>query len=224
LEPSELPASILKRLPVRFNYDDNYYASKYQGIPKNGYSYIVGKMLDHSNIKIHLETSFDRSMVDSYDHVFYSGPIDAWFDYSKGTLGYRTLDFHLERHDGDFQGNPVINYCDRETPWTRISEHKHFTPWENHEKTVIYKEYSRYCEKNDIPYYPIRMAKEKNLLAEYVGIANDEKGVTFMGRLGTYRYLDMHVTIAEALDVVKVFLVSEKNFKAMPVFVVNPLS
>lgn len=224
LEPSELPASILKRLPVRFNYDDNYYASKYQGIPKNGYSYIVEKMLRHSNIRIHLETSFDRSMVDSYDHVFYSGPIDAWFDYSKGTLGYRTLDFHLERHDGDFQGNPVINYCDRDTPWTRISEHKHFTPWENHERTVIYKEYSRYCEKNDIPYYPIRMAKEKNLLAEYVDIANDEKGVTFMGRLGTYRYLDMHVTIAEALDVVRVFLASEKNLKAMSVFVVNPLS
>jgi UDP-galactopyranose mutase len=224
LEPSQLPASILKRLPVRFNYDDNYYSSKFQGIPKNGYTFIIEKMLCYPNIKIHLNTSFQRAMVNSYDHVFYSGPIDAWFDYSKGALGYRTLDFHIERHDGDFQGNPVINYCDRDVPWTRISEHKHFTPWEVHEKTVIYKEYSRSCDKNDIPYYPIRMAKEKNLLSEYVGMANAEKRITFMGRLGTYRYLDMHVTIAEALDIVKVFLDCERCSAEMPVFVVNPLS
>lgn len=223
LEPSELPASILKRLPVRFSYDDNYYASKYQGIPRNGYSYIIEKMLDHINVNIYLGASFDRSMSNSYDHVFYSGPIDSWFNYSEGELGYRTLDFHLERYDGDFQGNPVINYCDRETPWTRISEHKHFTPWENHEKTVIYKEYSRGCGRGDIPYYPIRMAKEKSLLSDFVALAKNEKGVTFMGRLGTYRYLDMHITIAEALDVVKVFIDSERASVAMPTFVVNPL-
>jgi UDP-galactopyranose mutase len=224
LEPFELPASILKRLPVRFNYDDNYYASKYQGIPKNGYSFIVKNMLDQAGIKLFLGTSFDRSMADAYDHVFYSGPIDAWFDFSKGALGYRTLDFQVEQHEGDFQGNAVINYCDRDTPWTRISEHKHFAPWESHEKTVIYKEFSRFCEKGDIPYYPIRMAKEKSLLSEYVDLANEENNVTFMGRLGTYRYLDMHVTIAEALETVKVFFANQEISKKMPVFVVNPLS
>ncbi len=224
LEPSELPASILKRLPVRFTYDDNYYSSKYQGIPKNGYSYIVEKMLNQPNIDLFLETAFDRSMVSAYEHVFYSGPLDAWFSYSRGALGYRTLDFHAERHDGDFQGNAVINYCDREIPWTRISEHKHFAPWESHQKTVIYKEYSRFCEKDDIPYYPIRMVKEKQVLSEYVELATHEDHVTFMGRLGTYRYLDMHITIAEALDVVKSFLSSVEKLEKMPVFIVNPLS
>lgn len=224
LEPSELPASILKRLPVRFTYDDNYYSSKYQGIPKNGYSYIIEKMLNQPNIDLFLETAFDRSMVSAYEHVFYSGPLDAWFSYSRGALGYRTLDFHTERHDGDFQGNAVINYCDREIPWTRISEHKHFAPWESHQKTVIYKEYSRFCEKDDIPYYPIRMVKEKQVLSEYVELATHEDHVTFMGRLGTYRYLDMHITIAEALDVVKSFLSSVEKLEKMPVFVVSPLS
>ena len=223
LEPSELPASILKRLPVRFNYDDNYYASKYQGIPKNGYSFIVEKMLSQAGVQLFLGRTFHRSMKNEYDHVFYSGPIDAWFDYSKGELGYRTLDFQLERHDGDFQGNAVINHCDRNTPWTRISEHKHFAPWESHEKTVIYKEYSRFCTKEDIPYYPIRMVKEKSLLSEYVQIANLEANVTFMGRLGTYRYLDMHVTIAEALEVVDCFTLSRQDNAKMPTFVVDPL-
>jgi len=223
LDPSELPASILKRLPVRFNYDDNYYASKYQGIPKNGYSFIVQKMLEQTGIQLFLGRSFNRPMAAEYNHVFYSGPIDAWFDYSKGELGYRTLDFQLERHDGDYQGNAVINYCDRDTPWTRVSEHKHFAPWESHEKTVIYKEYSRFCNKGDIPYYPIRMAREKSLLSEYVDIASQEKNVTFMGRLGTYRYLDMHVTIAEALETVNVFMANKETIGKMPAFVVNPL-
>ncbi len=224
VEPSELPASILKRLPVRFNYDDNYYASKFQGIPKNGYTYIIQKMLDHEAIQVLLNRVFMRSMVNEYSHVFYSGPIDAWFDHAVGSLGYRTLDFKVERYEGDFQGNAVINYCDRDTEWTRISEHKHFAPWETHEKTIIYKEYSRYCEVNDIPYYPIRMAKEKELLSKYVNLAKAEKKVTFLGRLGTYRYLDMHVTIAEALDVVDTFLAVRQTGEEMAAFVVDPLS
>jgi UDP-galactopyranose mutase len=224
LEPSDLPASILKRLPIRFNYDDNYYASKFQGIPKNGYTYIVEKMLDHASIRVHLGRPFNRLDADAYDHVFYSGPIDAWFGYHKGRLGYRTLDFVVERHDGDYQGNPVINYCDRSVPWTRISEHKHFAPWENHEKTLIYKEHSRLCEGDDIPYYPIRLVREKDQLAHYISLAQAEKNITFMGRLGTYRYLDMHVTIAEALEVVQCYLSAQERQSQMPVFVINPLS
>ena len=224
LHPSELPASILKRLPVRFNYDDNYYASTYQGIPKHGYTYIVEKILNHPEIHLHLKTKFERSQRDGYEHVFYSGPIDGWFDYSEGRLGYRTLDFATERHDGDYQGNAVINYGDINVPWTRISEHKHFAPWEQHAKTLIFKEYSRLCGKDDIPYYPIRLVKEKTQLAKYITMASQEQRTTFVGRLGTYRYLDMHITIAEAFDVVQKYLACVSEGEVMPAFVVDPLA
>ncbi|GAC1407813.1 MAG: UDP-galactopyranose mutase [Burkholderiaceae bacterium] len=223
MHPSELPASILKRLPVRFNYDDNYYASKYQGMPKNGYTYIVEKILDQHNVRVHLNSRFERAMAESYDHVFYSGPVDAWFGYSEGRLGYRTLDFETERHEGDYQGNPVMNYCDESVPWTRISEHKHFSPWESHEKTLIFKEYSRLCEVKDTPYYPIRLAKEKTQLRRYIELAQQETKTTFVGRLGTYRYLDMHVTIAEALDAAERFLALDSAGQRVPAFMLDPL-
>ncbi len=200
MSPSELPASILRRLPLRFNYDDNYYASTWQGMPRHGYTHIVERLLDAPGIRVHLGARFERAMAGDYARVFYSGPIDAWFGNAEGSLGYRTLDFAAERHAGDFQGNAVINYCDPEVPWTRIAEHKHFAPWESHEATVIFRESSRYCESGDTPYYPIRLAKEKGQLARYIALAREEKNVSFVGRLGTYRYLDMHVTIAEALD------------------------
>lgn len=222
LHPSELPASILKRLPVRFNYDDNYYNSKFQGMPRRGYTYIVERILDHPNITVHLNAKFLKEMVIDYDHVFYSGPVDAWFDYCEGRLGYRTLDFVTERHEGDYQGNAVINYANLDVPYTRISEHKHFAPWEQHEKTLIYKEYSRICEAKDTPYYPIRLVHDKSQLAKYIELANKEKGATFVGRLGTYRYLDMDVTIAEALDAAERYL-SLDDKDEMPVFCVNPL-
>lgn len=222
LHPRDLPASILKRLPVRFNYDDNYYASKFQGIPKNGYTYIVKRMLDHPNITVILNEQFSRDQVRQYDHVFYSGPIDAWFDYSEGRLGYRTLDFDVERHVGDYQGNAVINYSNQEVPYTRISEHKHFAPWEQHESTVIYKEHSKLCGEHDIPYYPIRLVRDKSQLASYIKLANAEGGVTFVGRLGTYRYLDMHVTIEEALKAAHFFLSAKKSNRLMPAFCIDP--
>lgn len=199
-EPSELPASILKRLPVRFNYDDNYFAHKYQGMPKNGYTEIVQNILNHPNIDLKLSTAYDAQLCEQVDHVVWSGPMDEWFGHQFGRLGYRTLDFELGRAEGDFQGNAVINYCDQEVPFTRISEHKHFSPWEKHEKTVYYKEYSRTCEPKDIPYYPIRLVNDKVMLEQYLEAANNEKNVTFVGRLGTYRYLDMDVTIKEALE------------------------
>jgi UDP-galactopyranose mutase len=224
MPPSALPASILKRLPVRFNYDDNYYASIYQGMPRHGYTQIVENMLDHENVEVHLGTRFDRSMAKDFDHVFYSGPIDAWFDHSDGRLGYRTLDFEREEHAGDYQGNAVINYCNETVPWTRIAEHKHFAPWESHERTVVFKEYSRLCGPDDTPYYPIRLAEEKTQLARYIEKARAESGVTFVGRLGTYRYLDMHITIAEALETAERFLAHRQGTTAMPAFVVDPLA
>ncbi|AOS82832.1 UDP-galactopyranose mutase [Chlorobaculum limnaeum] len=224
LHPSELSANILKRLPVRFNYDDNYYSSKYQGIPRNGYTQVIQNILDHRGIEIKLNSTFLRDQAEGFDHVFYSGPIDAWFNYSEGRLGYRTLDFIIERHEGDYQGNAVINYGNEEVPWTRISEHKHFAPWENHEKTIIYKEYSRQCLVNDIPYYPIRLIGDKTLLSRYVQKAKNEKKITFVGRLGTYRYLDMHVSIAEALNAADCFLNSQETGEEMPAFIVDPLN
>jgi UDP-galactopyranose mutase len=223
LNPSQLPASILKRLPVRFNYDDNYYASKYQGIPKEGYTSLVNRILDHPNIELMLGTHFERSQSVDFEHVFYSGPIDAWFDFVLGRLGYRTLDFAEERHVGDYQGNAVINYGNQEVPFTRISEHKHFSPWEQHDKTIIYKEYSRQCGEKDIPYYPVRLIKDKSQLEKYIELANSEKNVTFVGRLGTYRYLDMHVTIEEALNAAETYLNAIENNQPMPQFCINPL-
>ncbi|MCD2514376.1 UDP-galactopyranose mutase [Comamonas endophytica] len=223
MSPTQLPASILKRLPMRFNYDDNYYASQYQGIPRDGYTAIVENLLDLPNVTLQLGTRFERSLASGYDHVFCSGPIDAWFGCDEGRLGYRTLDFVREDHTGDYQGNAVINYCDLSVPWTRISEHKHFAPWEQHADTVIFKEYSRLCEENDTPYYPIRLVAEKALLAQYVQRAQLERNVTFVGRLGTYRYIDMHVTIAEALDVAEQYQQSLASGKPLGSFVMDPL-
>uniref|UniRef100_UPI0030089A47 UDP-galactopyranose mutase n=1 Tax=Acinetobacter ursingii TaxID=108980 RepID=UPI0030089A47 len=198
-DPTELPASILKRLPVRFNYDDNYFSHKYQGIPKDGYTPIVESILTHKQIEIQLNTSFNKKLLEHYDHVIWTGQLDQWFEYSEGRLGYRTLDFEKHIKEGDFQGTAVMNYGDETVPYTRISEHKYFTPWETHSKTIYFKEFSRSCGENDIPYYPIRLVNDKFLLEKYIVLAENERNVTFAGRLGTYRYMDMDVTIKEAL-------------------------
>jgi len=224
LHPSELPASILKRLPVRFNYDDNYFNHKYQGMPADGYTAIVENMLKVPGISVHLSTPFDPAAKTDYDHVFYSDPIDAWFKHVEGRLPYRTLDFEVFRDTGDYQGNAVINYCDDSKSYTRITEHKHFSPWEQHERTICYMEYSRQCEEDDTPYYPIRQAREKAQLEKYVDLAKAETNVTFVGRLGTYRYLDMDVTIHEALLTADKFLEAAREKVRMPAFAIDPLA
>lgn len=198
--PTQLPASILKRLPLRFNYDDNYFNHRFQGIPEQGYTKMVESILDHVNIDVHLETPFTTDMAARAEHVIWSGPLDAYFSYSIGRLGYRTLDFERFTAQGDYQGCAVMNYGDRDVPYTRITEHKHFAPWETHDATVCYREYARACGESDIPYYPIRLVEEKALLGQYEALATNEQSVSFVGRLGTYRYLDMDVTIREALD------------------------
>jgi UDP-galactopyranose mutase len=224
VDPKELPASILKRLPVRFNYDDNYFAHKYQGIPKEGYTKIIENILDHPMIRLKVATNFSRTMMDDYEHVFYSGPIDSFFNYELGRLGYRTLDFEMHRDEGDFQGCAVMNYGDLNVPYTRISEHKHFTPWEAHDKTVYFKEFSRLCTENDTPYYPIRMTQEQAMLNEYVMKAQNEEKITFVGRLGTYRYLDMDVTIKEALETADTYKNTLSSAQKMPSFIIDPLA
>lgn len=222
--PTDLPASILKRLPVRFNYDDNYFFHRFQGMPEGGYTRMVERILDHPLISVHLETPATRDLASAYDHVFQSGPIDGWFGHALGRLGYRTLDFERFTHDGDWQGCAVMNYGDPEIPWTRITEHKHFAPWEDHAGSVLYREYSRACGPGDIPYYPIRLVAEKALLSRYVALAEAEPNVTFVGRLGTYRYLDMDVTIREALDCVRTFTDALARRAPMPAFTAPPLA
>ena len=226
VDPKELPASILARLPVRFNDDDSYFNHPYQAIPKDGYTPIVTAILNHPSIKVHLSTRFDpssHSEFGEFDHVVWTGPIDAFFNFEFGRLGYRTLDFVPEISDGDYQGHPVVNYCDIDVPYTRITEHKHFAPWEDHARTVVYREFSRLCGETDTPYYPIRLVKEKEQLLNYVQRARSAKGVTFIGRLGTYRYLDMDVTIHEALLASKAMLECLAKQQPMPSFSVDPM-
>ncbi|AYG69688.1 MULTISPECIES: UDP-galactopyranose mutase [unclassified Rhizobium] len=216
--PTELPASILKRLPVRFNYDDNYFAHKYQGMPESGYTDMVDRILDHPNINVSLKTRFHRTQKQDFAHVFYSGALDGYFDHEFGPLGYRTLDFERFEYDGDYQGCAVMNYGDVSVPYTRITEHKHFSPWEEHKGSVCYREFSRECGIDDIPYYPIRLVKDKEQLAQYVQRANLEASITFVGRLGTYRYLDMDLTIREALDTARLYLARKADNASMPAY------
>ncbi len=223
VDPKELPASILARLPLRFTDDDSYFSHPYQGIPEHGYTPIVTAMLEHPNVAVHLSVRLPRARLREYDHTFWSGPIDAYFDFEHGRLAYRTLDFVPEVVDGDHQGCPVVNYCDAEVAYTRITEHKHFAPWERHDRSVVYREYSRSCGEHDTPYYPVRLVEEKAQLLEYVRLAREERGVTFLGRLGTYRYLDMDVTIHEALKVADEAREAFTTGRAMPAFVSDPL-
>ncbi len=206
-EPSELPASILKRLPVRFNYNDNYYSNHIQAMPRDGYTAIFESMLTHPNIEVKLNTKFDDSFdTNGFEHIFYSGPIDAFFKYKHGRLSYRTVSFERNEGTGDFQGNAQINYTDESVPFTRIVEHKHFTPWEQHEKTVYFKEYSKETEADDVPFYPKRLSADMEKLKLYQQELAALPNYTFLGRLATYRYMDMHHVIAEALQKAKEFI------------------
>jgi UDP-galactopyranose mutase len=214
LSPDQLPASILKRLPMRFSYEDSYFAHRFQGLPEAGYTALVAGILDHPGIDVHLDCPYTPEQGRRADHLFWSGPLDGYFGNRLGDLGYRTLDFERFTAQGDWQGCAVMNYPDRDTPYTRITEHKHFSPWESHEMTVCYREYPRACAPGDIPYYPIRLTQEKLLLAQYERLAAEECGVSFVGRLGTYRYIDMDVTIREALDAARGFLASHARRSA----------
>jgi UDP-galactopyranose mutase len=228
-DPKLLPASILQRLPVRFNYNDCYYEKKYQAIPADGYTEVVNRMLDHPHISVLLGKPFsgleDKSLDRDLQHLFYTGPLDAFFHFSLGRLSYRTVTFErIDTSVADFQGNAVMNYPDISVPWTRIHEHKHFAPWENHEQTVAWKEFSQETQPGDPPYYPKRLAPDKKLLAKYRAEAarlNEsprKPKVTFLGRLATYRYLDMEKVIAEALELAEEFQRAWSNRQALPVF------
>lgn len=198
--PTELPASILKRLPVRFNYDDNYYNSRFQGIPKHGYTDLIGNILRHECIGVELETPYERDMSDTYDHTIYTGSIDSFYLKCEGNLGYRTVYWNQTLGNGDAQGNAVINYTELTEPFTRTHEHKHFAPWESHTQTLVFTEFSKETNDGDTPYYPKRLEADKKLLELYMSRADLEDTVSFVGRLATYRYQDMHMVIQDALE------------------------
>ncbi|MEI4473077.1 UDP-galactopyranose/dTDP-fucopyranose mutase family protein [Frigidibacter sp. MR17.24] len=206
--PAELPASVLKRLPLRFSYDDNYFFHRHQGMPEAGYTAMVEAILDHPNIAVHLRRPYQRGDEADFAHCFHSGPLDLFFGADLGRLPYRTLDFEHQVVEGDWQGCAVMNYADADVPWTRITQHGHFAPWESRARGIISREYSRAAGEGDTLYYPVRLVAETALLAAYQARAAQLDRMTFVGRLGTYRYLDMDVTIREALDTARGFLAS----------------
>lgn len=200
IEPAALPATVFARLPVRFDYDDTYFGHPFQGIPEQGYTAMVRAMLDHPRIAVELGTPMVPEQTSEYDHTFWTGPLDAFFGHRDGHLTYRTLDFEITVGDGDLQGCAVMNHCDADVPHTRVSSHGHFAPWERHDVSVLTTEHPRVHEPGDIEYYPVRLADPADRMAAYLDAARALTGVTFLGRLGTYRYLDMDVSIGEALD------------------------
>lgn len=208
-DPKELPAATIMRLPVRYNFNNRYFSDTFEGLPVNGYTAWLENMADHPDIEIQLNTDFFDVCDDIPEGtpIVYTGPVDRYFDYSEGWLGWRTLDFELEvAHGcGDFQGTPVMNYPDADVPFTRIHEFRHFHPERDHyptDKTVIMREFSRFADKEDEPYYPIDTPENRVKLARYRELVKAEtaqRTVLFGGRLGTYKYLDMHMAIGSAL-------------------------
>ena len=200
----DLPAFIIKRLPLRFTYDNNYFNDRYQGIPIGGYTAIIEKMLSKADVRLNTDYLEHREELDSLaDKVIYTGMIDRFYDYKLGVLEYRSVRFETEELETDnFQGNAVVNYTDREVPYTRIIEHKHFE-FGKQPVTIISREYSSEWTKGDEPYYPVNDDKNGTLYAKYEELAKQESKVIFGGRLGSYRYYDMDKVIGAALDMVR---------------------
>lgn len=208
--PEELPASIISRLPVRYTYDNRYFNDKYEGLPVDGYAAWLERMAAHPNIEVRLNTDFfsddheySREKVLGQIPVVYTGPVDRYFDYAEGDLSWRTIDLEEEVLPiEDFQGCSVMNYPDADVPFTRIHEFRHFHPERDYTKdaTVIMREYSRFANKGDEPYYPVNTSVDREKLLKYRDLAKGERNVLFGGRLGTYKYLDMHMAIGAALS------------------------
>lgn len=205
---TELPAFIIKRLPVRLTFDNNYFNDAYQGIPIGGYTAMVAKMLDDAKITVNLNTNFfdnKAGYLKDFDRIIYTGMIDQFFDYELGELEYRSLRFETEElAAGNYQGNAVVNYTDRETPYTRIIEHKHFEFGKGDlNNTIITKEYPADWKRGDEPYYPVNNDRNNDLYQKYQELAKKQPKVLFGGRLGQYKYYNMDQVIAAALDCVK---------------------
>ena len=204
-DPTSLPAEIIARLPVRYTYDNRYFSDTYEGLPVDGYTAWLQRMADHPNIEVRLGSDFFDHKHDIVGQVpvVYTGPVDRYFDYVEGELGWRTLDFEREVvPTGDYQGTSVMNYADESVPYTRIHEFRHLHPERDYpaDASVIMREYSRFAATGDEPYYPINTPEDRARLLAYRDLARGETGVVFGGRLGSYRYLDMHMAIGSALS------------------------
>ncbi|WP_460799732.1 UDP-galactopyranose mutase [Microbacterium sp. GXF0217] len=211
-DPHKLSGDIISRLPVRYTYDNRYFNDTWEGLPTDGYTAWLSRMADHPNIEVKLNVDFfdesqplnKKAMVGQVP-IVYTGPVDRYFEYTEGALSWRTLDFEEEVLEiGDFQGTSVMNYPDMNVPFTRIHEFKHFHPERKdvfaQDRTVIMREFSRFAERTDEPYYPVNTADDRAGLLAYRELAKGEKDVHFGGRLGTYQYLDMHMAIGSALS------------------------
>ena len=206
---AELPADVISRLPVRYTYDNRYFSDTHEGLPVDGYTAWLERMADRPGIEVRLETDFfdtsqpaNKGLVGQLP-IVYTGPLDRYFDYAEGRLGWRTLDFEQEVLEvGDFQGTSVMNYADADVPFTRIHEFRHFHPERDYpsDKTVIMREYSRFAKDDDEPYYPVNTPADRTMLEAYRARQEAEPKVVFGGRLGTYQYLDMHMAIGAALS------------------------
>lgn len=206
--PSTLPASVFGRLPIRFNYDDRYFNDEFQAIPAGGYTLMVAQMLGHQLITVRPATLYDDRMKETFRHVFYGGPLDRYFGYRHGYLPYRSLKFETREYDGDHQGTAIINNPFHPTV-TRAVEHNHLAPWEDHRRSVVTIETPFECRPGDQPFYPVRLHDTQPLLSRYEELAIAEPGVTFVGRLGTYRYLNMDQAVRQALDASELYLKSK---------------
>ena len=202
---TELPAFIIKRLPVRLIFDNNYFNDKYQGIPEGGYTKLVEAMIGDCEVRLSTDYFEHKAELDALaDKVIYTGEIDRYYDYRYGHLQYRTVSFETELLEGvsNYQGNAVVNYTDSETPFTRIIEHKHFE-FGNQPDTVISKEFSKEWQPGDVPYYPVNDDRNSELYAKYKALADAEKNVIFGGRLAEYKYYDMHKVIESAMEMIE---------------------
>ncbi|MGI9347477.1 MAG: UDP-galactopyranose/dTDP-fucopyranose mutase family protein [Gammaproteobacteria bacterium] len=207
VKATEIPAYILKRLPLRFNFDDSYFNHPVQAMPFDGYTAMVEKMLDAKGVKIKLQTDFDKKMLSHYDNIFYTGKLDEFYDFQYGDLPYRTLEFQKEFFsDTDYQGCAVMNNCSPKGDYTRITEYKYFLPDKLHKDTIIAHEYSKDAKRDDIPYYPVNLVSGNQILDKYQGLAKKEDKVIFLGRLGRFQYLDMDKAILAAMECGKNFL------------------
>lgn len=206
VSPAELSPDILKRIPVRFNYEDNYYFSRYQGFPMSGYTQWIANMLDHPLISVKTGCAYEKSMNAQFLHVFYCGPLDEYFDYACGDLGYRTVTFNIIRGKFEQQGCGCINYSDLSVPYTRSHEHNYFSPWEKHEQSVVMQEFSSECTRDTAKIYPKRMEADMMVLDKYMELVNREPAVSFVGRLGCYRYLDMQQCVRMAMEYSRTWL------------------
>ena len=203
-ECTELPAFIIKRLPVRFTFDNNYFNDKYQGIPEGGYTALIEKMIEGCEVRLGVDYLDHKEELNAIaDRVIYTGEIDRYFNYQYGRLEYRTVSFETELLEGvdNYQGNAVVNYTDAETPFTRIIEHKHFE-YGSQPDTVISREYSKEWQPGDEPYYPVNDEKNSRLYSQYKALADAQDRVIFGGRLAEYRYYDMHKVIERAFEVI----------------------